>query len=124
MKLSVIIAAGQDTCANSKILSMRETVSLKRTFSCQICEIFIKWDGFWCSVIPSDIPGEFNKDGNADLAIGIPKYIRDNNGSTGGVIVIYRSSNGLSTTRERPAYRRDFISSDIWCIFETNCGIG
>lgn len=42
--------------------------------------------------------GDFNADGKDDLSVGVPYEDLDSIGNTGGVEVIYGSSNGLSAT--------------------------
>jgi hypothetical protein len=47
------------------------------------------------------MPGDFNGDGFADLAVGVPFEDEDNVGSTGAVNVIYGSADGLTSAGDQ-----------------------
>jgi hypothetical protein len=55
--------------------------------------------------------GDFNGDGFADLAVGVPYEDQNGIGSVGGVNVIYGSANGLTSTADQFIDETDFSQS-------------
>ena len=55
--------------------------------------------------------GDFNGDGFADLAVGVPYEDQNGIGSVGGVNIIYGSANGLSSTSDQFIDETDFSQS-------------